>query len=141
MKGYRDQRLCAFCGTRHIVYLKRHLNYRDLFVASFLSVILTWVIWQSLAPTGSIFFFAFIAFAEIFVQMRHRLSLICRECGFDPVLYLRDRERCVEKVKQTLSLRRQTPSALLKPLALPYRPQNHLPVPVKPINLSNSLDR
>jgi hypothetical protein len=60
------------------------------------------------------FLFSFMCLlAELGVQMRWRMSIICPYCGFDPALYLRDAQLAVEKVKARLADRESDPRTLL----------------------------
>ncbi len=48
------------------------------------------------------------------------MSVICQYCGFDPVLYKKNTEEAVAKVKFTLEERQKKPESILaKPLHLP----------------------
>ncbi len=87
------------------------------------SIVVMFAIWQQYDPRVMIVFVVCLAFAEVFVKIRWRLSVVCRQCGFDPVLYLRKPEVAAEKVKDQLALRKQDPKYLLaKPLNLPSIP-------------------
>lgn len=78
------------------------------------------VLFQEFDPRVLLIFVAFLALAETFVQIRWRLTIVCRHCGFDPVLYLKDSTRAAAKVKIRLDQRRQDPATLLaRPLDLP----------------------
>lgn len=77
-------------------------------------------IWQDFDPRVILIFVLFVAIAEIFVQVRWRMTIACPLCGFDPVLYLKDSVKAVDKVKIRLEQRRKDPASLLaKPLRLP----------------------
>ncbi|MGZ3781381.1 MAG: hypothetical protein ACXVCY_12090 [Pseudobdellovibrionaceae bacterium] len=80
-------------------------------------------IWQQYDPRVMVAFVVCLAISEVFIKIRWRLSVVCRQCGFDPVLYLKDSEMAVQKVKMQLDLRKQDPKYLLaKPLNLPAIP-------------------
>jgi hypothetical protein len=80
-------------------------------------------VWREFDPRALLIFIFFLAVAETFVQIRWRLNIVCRECGFDPVLYLRDSDKAADKVREQLARRKQDPTALLRtPLHLPPRP-------------------
>ncbi|MGZ3768021.1 MAG: hypothetical protein ACXWRZ_02325 [Bdellovibrio sp.] len=84
------------------------------------SVVLMFAIWQQYDPRVMIVFVICLAISEVFVKIRWRLSVVCRQCGFDPVLYIKDSELAVQKVKVQLDMRKQDPKYLLaKPLNLP----------------------
>lgn len=79
-----------------------------------------YVIWEDFNPKAGVFFVFFLIMSEIFVQTRWRLSVICQSCGFDPVLYLKNRELSAQKVKAFIEERNAKPENILKsPLRLP----------------------
>lgn len=87
------------------------------------SVVVMFALWQEFDPRVTVVFVVCLAFAEVFVKIRWRLSVVCRVCGFDPVLYLKDPNTAAEKVKAQLDMRKQDPKYLLaKPLNLPAIP-------------------
>ncbi len=78
------------------------------------------VFWRGFDPRVCIVFVVCLAIAEVFVKLRWRLSVVCRQCGFDPVLYKKNPMDAALKVRSQLDLRRQDPRYLLvKPLILP----------------------
>lgn len=72
-------------------------------------------LWQEFDPKFILFTIVFIAIAETFTQIRWRLSIVCHQCGFDPVLYLKKPLMAAEKVKKHLEIRREDPRYLLAP--------------------------
>lgn len=87
------------------------------------SVVIMFAIWQQFDPRVIIAFVVCLAISEVFVKIRWRLSVVCCQCGFDPVLYLKEPTLAVQKVKLQLDLRKQDPKYLLaKPLNLPAIP-------------------
>ena len=92
----------------------------DIAGAALGSGVLMFFLWQEFHPSVVLIFAFFLAVAEIFVQIRWRLTIVCRHCGFDPVLYVKDSARAVEKVKAHLAFRQNdTASLLMRPLNLP----------------------
>lgn len=80
------------------------------------------VLWREGDPRILVIFVVYLAVAEIFVQMRWRMSLSCPHCGFDPVTYKKNVEAAVEKVRVHLLRRKEDPRFLLaQPLHLPTR--------------------
>lgn len=76
--------------------------------------------WGGPDARAFIIFVCLLATAEYFIQIRWRLSVVCRACGFDPVLYVKSPHQALQEVKLRLSERRQHSSeALLRPLHLP----------------------
>lgn len=87
------------------------------------SVVIMFALWQQYDPRVMVAFVVCLAISEVFVKIRWRLSVVCRVCGFDPVLYLKAPEQAASKVKEQLDVRRQDPKYLLaKPLNLPAIP-------------------
>lgn len=83
-----------------------------------------WSIWQRLEPRGILIFIVVQVCTEIVVHFRWRLSITCKHCGFDPVIYLKDQNRAAEKVKNYLERRKLDPRFLLAPaLNLARKPE------------------
>jgi hypothetical protein len=83
-------------------------------------VVFTYGYFRGFDPRGILIFIGFMVVTEIFLQVRWRLSLTCRFCGFDPILYSKDISAAVAKVQRRLDERKNDPSALLMaPLNLP----------------------
>jgi len=83
-----------------------------------------YLLFQTLDPRGLIVWVAFLAVAETFVKLRWRMTIACRRCGFDPVLYMKDTQLAVEKVKTHIEKRKLDPASwLAAPLALPKIPR------------------
>ncbi len=111
---------CAFCRTERKVYTKRNISVSDILGAALGAGAVMMVIWQQFDPRVSLIFVFFLAIAEVFVQVRWRLTIECPLCGFDPVLYVKDSVKAAEKVKIKLDKRKNNPATLLsKPLNLP----------------------
>lgn len=111
---------CAFCKSPRRIYRKRNIGITNILGSALAAVVLMFVIWQQYDPRVMIVFVVCAAISEVFVKIRWRLSVVCRVCGFDPVLYLKQPEEAANKVKMQLDLRKQDPKYLLsKPLNLP----------------------
>lgn len=111
---------CAFCRSPRKIYRKRNIGLIDVFAALLGANVTMFAIFEEFDPRALLIFVTFLAIAEIFVQVRWRLAIVCPYCGFDPVLYLKDSARAVEKVKVCLNRRKNDPASLLaKPLQLP----------------------
>lgn len=78
-------------------------------------ITLTYVIFKSLDPRGLFIVGLLLVVAEIFIQTRWRTSMICRNCGFDPVVYVRNPEQAGLKIKAFLDRRADSPEHLLRP--------------------------
>jgi hypothetical protein len=111
---------CAFCKSPRKVYNKRNINLFNIGACAFGSAILMFAIFQGFDPRIFILFVTFLAFSEMFIQIRWRLNMVCKYCGFDPVIYLKDPNRASIKVQAHLEKRKNDPATLLaKPLNIP----------------------
>lgn len=111
---------CAFCRTPRRIYKKRNIGLLNIFYAAVSSLVVMYSFWGAFDPRVLMIFAVFLAMTEVFIQIRWRLSVSCKQCGFDPVLYIREPERAAQKVSAHLEKRRQDPKYLLsKPLNLP----------------------
>ena len=116
----RKRCYCAFCRTERIVYTKRRMDVFNVLAAAAAATVVMLAIWGTMEPKAMLIFVAFLAIGETFVQIRWRLNIVCKECGFDPVLFLKDTEAAAQKVRLTLELRKSNPASLLKaPLKIP----------------------
>jgi len=116
----RSNCYCAFCRSPRRVYKKKNISFMNFLASLMTSVVIMFALWQHFDPRALIVFVVCLAISEIFVQVRWRLSIACRQCGFDPVLYTRDHEAAAAKVKAHLERRKEQPQYLLsKPLNLP----------------------
>lgn len=119
----RHNCFCALCKTPRRIYRKKNISFMNLLASALASVVLMFAIWQQYDPRVMIVFVVCLAISEVFVKIRWRLSVVCRQCGFDPVLYLKQPEAAAQKVKEQLETRKQDPKYLLaKPLNLPAIP-------------------
>lgn len=95
----------------------------NLIASALASIVVMFALWQEYDPRVIVVWVIGLAISEVFIKIRWRLSVVCRQCGFDPVLYLKQPEVAAQKVKEQLELRRQDPKYLLaKPLNLPAIP-------------------
>lgn len=87
-----------------------------------LGLILTYGLYQSLDIRGLLFVGMFLLLGEVFSQLKWRSSMICRNCGFDPVVYVRSPEQAGLKIKAFLERRSESPEHLLRsPVVLPQK--------------------
>jgi hypothetical protein len=116
----RTKCYCAFCKSERIVYKQRSVGVGAAIGALAGSLTVMLLIFHTFDPRFILYFIVFLLVAEIFIRIRWRISVVCKYCGFDPVLYLKDTQRAVERVKNKLSQRQQSPEFFLaKPLDLP----------------------
>ena len=95
--------------------MKKRISFFNIVASLLATIVMGEVIFQELEPRSLIFFVIFLGVGEAFVQLRWRINLICRHCGFDPVTYMRTPAKAAEKVKSHLERRRMNPASLLSP--------------------------
>lgn len=111
---------CAFCKSPRRIYKKKNISLMNFLASAMTAIVIMLGLWQQFDPRVVIVFIVCLAISEVFVQIRWRLSVACRQCGFDPVLYVRDQEGAAAKVKAHLDRRKEQPQYLLsRPLNLP----------------------
>lgn len=114
--------ICPFCLSGIKIHSKKHINFINValsFVASLAyGYLFTWQLnFKFLLLAGF-----FLLIAEIFVHLRWRLSHICKECGFDPILYKTNPQKASDCIKYQLQKRQNDPYAYLKPpLKIPVK--------------------
>lgn len=119
----RHNCFCAFCKSRRRIYRKKSISFINFIASVLAAAVVMFAIWQQYDPRVMIVFVVCLAISEVFVKIRWRLSVVCSQCGFDPVLYVKQPELALQKVKTQLDLRKQDPKYLLaKPLNLPAIP-------------------
>lgn len=124
---------CAFCKTARKVYKHKSLSYFEVLGLIFLSITFTFVFFKSMDPRGLFIVGSALLVGEIFTQLKWRTAMVCQNCGFDPVLYLRDHEQAGLKIKAFLEKRSVSPAHLLRPpIILPKVKANSLKVPRAP---------
>jgi len=109
------QAYCLFCKSKKYVYTKKHATLINWILSSFCSIILSFIVFGDLDFKSVLFLSVFIAISEVFIHLRWRISVICHECGFDPIVYLRDPEAAAQIVKKKLQRRSNDPANYLKP--------------------------
>ena len=113
---------CAFCKTPRTVYAEKSVRARHLFWSFLLSSAVSFLIWRTWDPKSLLFFVVAVMGAEAFIKIRWRVHMVCRSCGFDPVIYVKNPKRAAELVSDYMDRRSNDPTALLRrPLNLPKR--------------------
>lgn len=115
MFTHRRSCYCAFCKTPRKVYKSKNLSIFQVLSLIFLSVIITRVVYNSFDPRGLSIVGLFLLVGEIFSQIKWRASMTCQNCGFDPVLYVKDQEKAGLKIKAFLEKRPESAAHLLRP--------------------------
>lgn len=127
----KNQVYCAFCKIPRSHYAHRHIGWMNVLLAAVTALLAMYIAYGSFNPKVMVIFVVFLVAAELFTQIRWRLSTTCPHCGFDPVLYLRDHRLARDKVIARLKKRKASADYLLSakdPLAkLPKRKAPLLP--------------
>ncbi len=97
---------CAFCRSPLKLFRQKRLRWRQIFLILPLSVFLTYLLNGTFDPRSLVLFAVLLMAAELIIQFRWRTSIVCRVCGFDPVLYLKDAAGAARKVKNFLEIQR-----------------------------------
>lgn len=113
IKTGRERRLCAFCGHEHRVYMKAHVSAFDVGICLGIGALILMPFTEGFDPRGLGIGAIFIGVAEVFVGLRHRMSMKCGRCGFDPVIYRRSQEEAARIVREHLARRAANPAHLL----------------------------
>lgn len=122
MFAQRQKCFCAFCKTPKKVYKRRSLSLFEVVGLALFALLLTSVIWEHLDPRGLVILISLLTLGEFFFRIRWRNSTICSNCGFDPVVYVKNPDIAAQKVKVFLDDRKENPHFLLKPtIQLPVR--------------------
>lgn len=83
------------------------------------SLVVSFLAFGELDPRLTFFFIIGMIVSEISTQIRWRISLVCRQCGFDPVVYKKNPAEAVKIVKAHLEKRQDSVALALRPLKLP----------------------
>lgn len=110
---------CAFCKSTHWHYKHRSLGVFHIVMSLIVSAIVSFYIFGNLDPRLTLFFVVGLCISEVFMQIRWRMSLVCKQCGFDPIIYKRDTVLAAKMVKKHLQQRQNSAAILLNPLQLP----------------------
>ncbi len=116
----RESRYCAFCGHRHRIYTKAHVGILDVILALALGFLVLSPFANGLDARGIGLAAIFVGVAELFTVIRHRMSLRCGRCGFDPIIYRRSQEDAAKLVRTHLARRAADPRTLLAQPIAPY---------------------
>lgn len=122
MWSARKSCYCAFCKVERKVYVNKHLTLVSIIGLVLLGLVMTLTVFKTLDPRGLAIVGTLLIIAEIFSQTKWRTSMICRNCGFDPVVYVRNPEQAGLKIKAFLEMRKDSPDFLLRPpVVLPVK--------------------
>lgn len=106
---------CAFCKTPHRIYKKKGIGFFHLSISLLLTVSFMWGYWGTWHLQAIPILLISLFLSELLTHFRWRLALICRQCGFDPLIYKKNPQLAASKVKTFLVRRKTEPSFLLAP--------------------------
>lgn len=93
--------------------MKTHVSVFDVILCTFAGLLVLSPIVDSIDPRGVAIGAIFIGVAEVFVGLRHRISLKCSRCGFDPVIYRKSQEDAARLVREHIARRELDPKNIL----------------------------
>lgn len=78
---------CAFCKAERRYVVKKHVDLMNVLGTLVFGMVTGAGFWGLGDPRGVVVFAVTLMGAEIFVYLRWRTGVVCKYCGFDPVLY------------------------------------------------------
>jgi hypothetical protein len=121
-ESYRTECFCAFCKSPRKIYAQKRVGLVNVLASALGAGIGMYLLFREFDPRVFMIFVVLLAISEVFVQLRWRIAMTCRQCGFDPVLYLKDVNAAVAKVQKRLAERKEDPMSLLSaPLKISRR--------------------
>lgn len=105
----RDERFCAFCKSSRQIYVKKHVDLTNVVGILLVTGATTHVLYGGPDPRGLVLFMSLIVIGEMFIYLRWRAAVICRMCGFDPVLYKKSPERASRAVNEFFKAQAENP--------------------------------
>ena len=120
MISHKTQCFCAFCKSPHWVYRRKRLGPFHFLLSLMTASVVSLILFGQILPPMILFFVFCLVIVQVFLQIRWRMSLTCRRCGFDPILYRKDTAKAAGQVKDFLEKRKNSVSSLFaQPLNLP----------------------
>lgn len=124
-KPKKNNCYCAFCKTPRFVYRRKSLSLMGFLGCIMGSIIVMLVLFRHPDPRFFVILAFFWGVSEFLVKVRWRMSVMCKVCHFDPILYVKAPQQAAEKVRLRLEARSQDPDYLLaRPLNLPKVAEN-----------------
>ncbi|OYZ11248.1 MAG: hypothetical protein B7Y39_19705 [Bdellovibrio sp. 28-41-41] len=128
---------CAFCRSPKTYFKRRRLGILNILAALASAMAFNYLFRHQIEPIVGVIFVGNLFLIETAIQIRWRMSLICHECGFDPVIYKRNPELACIDIRKS-----DTIKTTFYPLMLPKRkqtkPSKHLAPTVSPVNAQTS---
>lgn len=93
--------------------MQKHVGFFEFSSSIIASVILMLFFFQNFDFRVLVFFGIFLSLFEFFVQMKFRLGMSCSHCGFDPLLYIKSKDKACAQVTAHLESRKNDPNVYL----------------------------
>ena len=106
---------CAFCKSERTYFRRKHVSFSTIVYAIVFGGLVSQAVWQAFDPRALIVSAVIVCISEIATQLRWRLSLVCSECGFDPLVYKRNPTHAAERVRKHLEERQADPMSIFRP--------------------------
>lgn len=94
-----DPCYCAFCKSPRRVIAKKHIGTTNVLGGILLSVGISFLLWGAPEARALVVLTLFLIMSEFFVYWRWRANLVCRYCGFDPIVYKRNPAEAAQLVR------------------------------------------
>ncbi|MES2769550.1 MAG: hypothetical protein V4596_10445 [Bdellovibrionota bacterium] len=114
---------CAFCKSPRTMNMQKHVQLFEISISLAGSLLLMLVFFQGFDSKVLILFGILLSIFEFFVQLKFRLGMACSQCGFDPLLYMKSKDKACALVKTHLESRKNNPAVYMS-----SRPALDLPV-------------
>ncbi len=111
----REKCFCAFCKNPRSIYTRKHIDIVSLVLILVVGLSFGYLHSSSPGILEVVFMSTMVIFGEVLFQLRWRVSIICKYCGFDPIIYKRDPNLAASKVKVRLEERKEDADAILGP--------------------------
>lgn len=82
----------------------------NVLATALLSGVLSMAVYGEMDPRALLFFCLVIVLKEMFIFFRWRVAVVCKLCGFDPVLYKRSPARASARVREFFTEQVRNPS-------------------------------
>lgn len=118
---------CAFCRSPKSFFKRKRLGILNILGSVVVALALNYLFTRQIDPIVFVIIVVNLFAVELILQVRWRMSLICHECGFDPIIYKRNPEVACQMVKNKMEKRKEnTIKTIFYPLILPKRKETKM---------------
>jgi hypothetical protein len=100
---------CAFCRSPKVYFKRKRLGIVNIATAVITALAINYIFTHQIDPYVFVIFVVNLFVIELILGIRWRMSLICHECGFDPIIYKRNPEVACQMVKAKMDQRKTDP--------------------------------